>query len=227
MHPFRLFKTAFNKLHAHCHTGTKITYNTFSQYYYIPLLVKWLSIFIHDCLECQRNKHFNEKINTAPLHSFSEHAPSFNYRTSMDTKSPFTPSSQNKSYIHVIVDTFSHFVVTVPNKSNNAKTAVKTLLHRWIYKFGPPILYLVTDRGSEYINTDMAHLCTLMGIRHSPRTPYSTWTNRLVEVQTKTLVHIFVCFYKSLPRIEHIKFICTLLHTTHNPFQHSMFHLMN
>ena len=28
--PFRLFKTAFNKLHAHCHTGTKITYNTFS-----------------------------------------------------------------------------------------------------------------------------------------------------------------------------------------------------
>ena len=31
----------------------------------------------------------------------------------------------------------------------------------------------------------MARLCTLMGIRHSPRTPYSPWTNGLVEVQNK------------------------------------------
>ena len=31
--------------------------------------------------------------------------------------------------IALFVDAFSHFVVTVPIKSNNAKTAVKTLLH--------------------------------------------------------------------------------------------------
>ena len=29
--PFRMFKTVFNKLHEHSHTGIKITYNTFSQ----------------------------------------------------------------------------------------------------------------------------------------------------------------------------------------------------
>ena len=184
--PFRLFKTVFNKLHEHSHTGIKITYNTFKQYYYIPFLEKWLSIFIHDCIECQRNKHFNMKIQTAPTQSFSEHAPSFNYRISMDTKGPINPPSHNKSYIHVIIDAFSHFVVTVPIKSNNAKTAIKTLLHQWIIKFGSPI-YFVTDRGSEYVNKEMAHLCTLMGIRHSPRTAYSPWTNGLVEVQNRNL----------------------------------------
>ena len=104
--PFRLFKTVFNKLHEHSHTGMKITYNTFKQYYYIPFLEKWLSIFIHDCIECQRNKHFNMKIQTAPTQSFSEHAPSFNYRISMDTKGPINPPSHNKSYIHVIIDAF-------------------------------------------------------------------------------------------------------------------------
>ena len=83
-------------------------------------------------------------------------------------------------------DAFSHFVVKVPIKSNNAKTAIKTLLHHWNIKFGPPI-YLVTDRGSEYVNKEMAHLCTLMGIRHSPRTAYSPWTNGLVEVQNRNL----------------------------------------
>ena len=150
------------KLHEHSHTGIKITYNTFSQYYYVPFLEKWLSIFKHDCIECQRNKHFNMKIQTAPTQSFSEHAPSFNYRISMDTKGPNNPPSHNKFYIQAIIDAFSYFVVTVPIKSNNAKTAIKTLLHHWIIKFGPSI-YLVTDRGSEYVNKEMAHLCTLMG----------------------------------------------------------------
>ena len=143
-----MFKTVPNKLHEHSHTGIKITYNTFSQYYYVPFLEKWLSIFIHDCIECQRNKHFNQKIQTAPTQLFSEHAPSFNYRNYMDTKGPINLLSHNKSYIHVIIDAFSHFVVAVPIKSNNAKTAIKTLLHHWINKVGPPI-YLVTDRGSE------------------------------------------------------------------------------
>ena len=184
--PFRLFKTVFNKLHEHSHTGIKITYNTFAQYYYIPFVEKWLSIFIHDCVECQRNKHFNMKIQPAPTQSFSEHAPSFNYRISIDTKGPINPPSHNKLYKHVIIDAFSHFVVTVPIKSNNAKTAIKTLLHHWIIKFGPPI-YLVTDRGSEYVNKEMAQLCTLMRICHSPRTAYSPWTNGLVEVQNRKL----------------------------------------
>ena len=100
------------------------------------------------------------KIQTAPTDSFSEHAPSFNYRISMDTKGPINPPSHNKPYIHAMIDAFSHFVVTVPIKSNNAKTAIKTLLHHWIIKFGPPI-YLVTDCGSEYVNKEMTQLCTL------------------------------------------------------------------
>ena len=86
----------------------------------------------------------------------------------------------------VIFDAFSHFFVTVLIKSNNAKTAIKTLLHHWIIKFAPPI-NLVTDCGSEYVNKEMAHLCTFMGITHSPRTVYSPWTNGLVEVQNRNL----------------------------------------
>ena len=184
--PFRMFKTVFNKLHEHYHTGIKITYNTFTQYYYMQFLEKWLSNNLHDCIECQRNKHFNMKIQTAPTQSFSEHALSSNYRIPMNTKGPINPPSHNKSYIHLIIDAFSHFLVTVPVKSNNAKTAIKTLLHHWIIKFEPPI-YLVTDRGSEYVNKEMAHRCTLKGIRHAPRTAYSPWTNGLVELQNRNL----------------------------------------
>ena len=218
--PFRMFKTAFNKLHEHSLTGIKITYNTFSQYYYIAFLQKWLSIFIHDCIECQRNKHFNMKIQTASTQSFSEHAPSFNYHISVDTKGPINPPSHKKSYIHVIIDAFSLFVVTVPIKSKNAKIAIKTILHHCIIKFGPS-RYLVTDRGSEYVNKEMVHLCTLMGIRNSPGTAYSPWTIGLVEVQNRNLgthlrmflhdtpknwafkVHMYAYAHNSQPLSEH------------------------
>ena len=72
------------------------------------------------------------KIQTAPTQSFSENALPFNYRISMDTKGRINPPSHNKSYIHVIIDAYSHFVVTVLIKTDNAKTAIKILLHHWI-----------------------------------------------------------------------------------------------
>ena len=167
------------------------------------------------------------KIHTAPTQPFSEHAPSFNYRISMDTKGPINPLSHNKSYILVIIDAFSHFVVTVPIKSNNAKTALKTLLHHWIIKFGPPI-YLVTDRGSEYVNKEMVQLCTLKRIRHSPRTAYSPWTNGLVEVQNSNFgTHLRMFLHLKIHlKIGHSKSICTLMHIIHNHFQNSVFLLM-
>ena len=40
----------------------------------------------HDCLECQRKKHFTMKRQIAPAQSFLEDNSSFNYRISMDTE---------------------------------------------------------------------------------------------------------------------------------------------
>ena len=65
------------------------------------------------------------KIQVASTQFFSEHASSFNYRDSLDTKGPINPPLQHKSYIHIIIDAFSHFVVTVPIKSNNTITAIQ------------------------------------------------------------------------------------------------------
>ena len=89
--PFKLFHAAFNKLHAHGHSGIKISIKAFNQFYFIPFLNKWMSIFIHDCIECQQNKHNNQKIQTATIQTFSEIASYFNFRISMDTKGPINP----------------------------------------------------------------------------------------------------------------------------------------
>ena len=46
----------------------------------------------------------------------------------------------------------------------------------------------------------MAHLCTLTGIRHSPRTAYSPWTNGLVEVENKNLGTKIRMFLQNTPK---------------------------
>ena len=47
--------------------------------------------------------------------------------------------------------------------------------------------YLVTDRGTEYINKELTNFCTFKGIKHIPRTSHSPWTYGLVESQNKHL----------------------------------------
>ena len=111
-------------------------------------------------------------------------------------KAPFLLLLKKNSYIFVINDAFSHCVVTNPAPHITSKYAFQTLLHHWITKFGPP-QNLVTDRGTEYINEDMAHLCSLFDSSHSPRTAYSPWTNGLVEFQNRNLgTHLRFFFTK-------------------------------
>ena len=99
------------------------------------------------------------------------------------------------------------------------KLPLNSLLHHCIIKLGRPI-DLVNDRGSEYVHKEIAHLCTLMGIRHSSRTAYFPWTNDLVEVQNRNLgthlrmfhhdtpkdwafqVHMYACAHNSQPLSE-------------------------
>ena len=61
------------------------------------------------------------RIQTAPTQSFSERAPSFNYIISVDTKGRINPPLHNKSYIHVRVDAFSHFVVRCYSTNQSKK----------------------------------------------------------------------------------------------------------
>ena len=119
----------------------------------------------------------------------------------------------------MIVDVFSHFVVTVPVKQNNAQNAVSSLLHHWITKFGFPV-YSVTDCGSEYNNSELANLCTTMGIRHSPRTPYAPLHGQMgwLNTKTKTLEPMSDFSYITHQKTGLPISICTLMHIIHNHF---------
>ena len=72
----------------------------------------------------------------------------------MDTKGPISPSLDENSYVYVIVDAFTPYVVRHSSPKNNTTNALTVLFDHWIYKFGIPDI-LVTDNGNEYINGEI------------------------------------------------------------------------
>ena len=93
----------------------------------------------------------------------------------MDTKGPISLTSNGNSYVFLIIDAFSHFIITNPTPNINSKHAIHTALYHWITKFDPP-QKLVIDRGTEYINQDKANLCSHFHIKHSRNSTYFLFT---------------------------------------------------
>ena len=133
--PFRLFKTAFKNYMNSPTLVLKSPRILFLNTIIYLILKKGYTVSNMFALNVNAINTLNMKIQTAPTQSFSEHAPSFSYRISMDTRGPIHPPSLQISYIHIIIDGFSQFVVTVPIKSNNAKTARKHHFTSLDYKF--------------------------------------------------------------------------------------------
>ena len=68
----QILHAAFNKLHAHGHSGIKISIEAFHQFYFLPYSNEWMSIFIHDFIECQENKHNNQKFKQQQYKPFQK-----------------------------------------------------------------------------------------------------------------------------------------------------------
>ena len=104
----------------------------------------------------------------------------------MDTKNPISPSLDGDSYVYVIVDAFTRYVVLHPSPKNDAANALTVLFDHWIVKLRIPEI-LETDNGNEYINRDFTHFRRTYNIKLKPRTPYSPWSNGLVENSNRQL----------------------------------------
>ena len=162
------------------HTGLEKAKRNIMDKYYFPNLTTWIKILKAECMQCQTNKVF---ANTKMKSKQEQLAPTktyFNEMIMVDTKAPIHPTSEGNNYIFVIVDAFSHYVTIMCAPQNNAHYAFTALFEHWFKKFGLPE-EIRSDNGSEYINTELTHLCNYFEIKLKPSTTYATWTNGLVE----------------------------------------------
>ena len=159
------------------HTGIEKTKRNIMDKYYFPNLNTWLKILIADCKQCQTNKVFANTKTKSKQEQLATIKTHFNEIIMIDTKRPINPTSEGNNYIFIIVDAFSHYVTIMCAPKNNAYYTFTTLFEHWFIKFGLPES-LRSDNGSEYINTELTHLCNCFEIKFKPSTPYAPRTNK-------------------------------------------------
>ena len=136
--PFCLLLTVFHIARSHDlsgHPGRENTYATLTQTYYFLNIKTWIAILTKDSLNCQKSKSMPNLL-IASQQPFLKVSPYFKHRISMDTKVLISPSSDENSYVYVMVDKITHCVVPHPSPRNDAANALNVLLDHWIVKFG-------------------------------------------------------------------------------------------
>ena len=94
----------------------------------------------------------------APQQPLLEVSSYFNHRISMDTKKPISPSSDGNSFVYVIVDAFTNYVVLHHSPKHDATNAHTVFFGHLLVKFGISDI-LATDNGNEYTNGEF---CTIL-----------------------------------------------------------------
>ena len=162
------------------HTGLEKTKRNIMETYYFPNLTTWIKNLIADCIQCQTNKVFANTKTKSKKEQLASTKSYFNEMIVIDTKGTIHPSSEGSNFIFVIVDAFSQYVTIMCAPKNNAYYAFTALFEHWFMKFGLPE-EIRSDNGSEYINTELTHLCNYFEIKFKPSTTYAPCTNGLVE----------------------------------------------
>ena len=97
--------------------------------------------------------------------------------------------SMHESYLLVIKDDFSKYVMLRHAKSASASFVVDSLMH-WFSLFGYPQVF-ISDQGSHFKNTVMTELTERYAIAHHFTTPYCPWANGSVERANRDILKVF------------------------------------
>ena len=136
--------------------------------------------FIHQCPACQFMQSAKLAIHSKrSVHPFNMCVGRPMDRINIDTIGPFPPDENGNKYIMVFIDVFSRFVELTPIPDLSALTAAKEIV-KFTGRYGIPD-EILTDNGTQYLNTLSTILYDLMYTDHITILPYSHEENSIVE----------------------------------------------
>ena len=139
--------------------------------------------WIKDCDECalfQTNPNMKHPITPMKL------AVDTWDRVHIDLIGPLQETPSMKKYILTCVDALSGFALAFPIENKTAETVSRVLISQVISIFGPP-QYIVSDRGTEFVNDTLDKLLIRWGIKHIVTSPFNPAANGKVERFNQTL----------------------------------------
>ena len=158
------------------HVGLEKTYQKIRSKYFWPNCYKDVVEYVQQCEVCQRRGL--RKLRAELQDSEKPNGP-MEY-VGIDTVGPFVTSKNGNNYLVTMVDWYSSWVEAYPVVNKEAATIAKVIMERFIPQHGCPNV-LISDRGTEYVNSAIDLLSTQMKIKRKVTTPYHPSGNGKTE----------------------------------------------
>lgn len=164
------------------HAGVKRLYKKLRLNYFWPGMLTDISNFVKSCEFCQTNKTMpgnKEKMSMTPTpqRAFD--------MVLVDTIGPLPKSNNGNTYAVTLICDLTKYLVTIPLPDKRAVVIAKAMVDNFILTYGP-MKQLLSDRGSEYVNSIIDDLCKLLNIENKTSTPYHHRTLGTVERSHRT-----------------------------------------
>ena len=149
--------------------------------FYFPNMAIYLKSYCRRCPECQIST-IGKKL-TLPVQPFHSNYPGV--LVHLDCTPGSKETERGNSHILAIIDSFTGYVKLYPLPQPDGKGVAEALLSYISVNSMP--LKIVTDNGSEFLNSVMTELIKLLGMKTNRIAPYNSRCNGKVENVHKTV----------------------------------------
>ena len=168
------------------HQGYRRTWEYIRRRFFWFEMSRHIRHLIRTCEACQRRKNSN----FTPKWPMQLYGVGFrNERVTLDMCGPIKFTRMPFTYLLIVCDVFTKYVVAVPLKTSEAKEIMQGFLDRWCNVFGFPY-HIHSDQGSNLTGELWRELCTLLRIERTRTTPYRPQANGQNERTNRTIVEL-------------------------------------
>jgi hypothetical protein len=169
-----------DQIHVQGHMGAEMLFEqAWAQGYYWPTMKKQCTEKVAACQQCL---YYNTcQTGFHPLRTISAALP-FDH-VAIDLFGPLSPSADGNSYVLLLVDIATRFVILRPIADKTAESIVRSLFMIFT-DFGIPQI-IQSDNGTEFSNQIISQIATLANIDHRFISPYHPRANGAAESHVK------------------------------------------
>lgn len=180
------------------HPGTKRLLAKLKRHYTWKGMFNDVKQHVTSCRECQLSKP-NAKIIEPMVITETPQKP-FDI-VIVDTIGPMARSANGNTYAITMMCDLTKYLVTAPIPNKEAKTVAKAIFEKVVLIYGP-MKTLLSDQGSEFVNSVMRELCDMLKIKQKTSTAYHHQTVGSVERNHRVFNEYFRTYIKSLAEWE-------------------------
>ena len=166
------------------HFGFDKTYDKIKGQYWFAKMRKFIKKYVDSCLECAHAKVPSGK-KAGELHPIHKVDSPFD-TIHIDHLGPFIKSKKKNSYLLLIIDAFTKFIMLVPVKSTKTVHSIRALKN-YFHTFSVP-KRLISDRGTSFTSIKFRNYLDSLGVKHIMNAVATPRANGQIERYNRTVL---------------------------------------